>query len=171
MAAKGNKSNKPKGRKPPNSGQFAPLQEYDPERYKAVLDGLKKGEGIQAVAARNNTAASTVQRIKHDHAEELGKWKQRVSTRLGQAIEAIGNSLADDPDQIPSGQKAVTLGILVDKKAGLDGDNVTHIVHHKGLTHSSLADRIRSMKQARETPETIDVEDDNQRPGIEGTGL
>ena len=94
-----------------------------------------------------------------------------MSTRLGQAIEAIGDSLADDPDQIPSGQKAVTLGILVDKKAGLDGDNVTHIVHHKGLTHSSLEDRIRTMKQARETTETIEFKDDKQGPGTEGTGL
>ena len=130
-----------------------------------MLTGLKHGAGINAVAARNNTAASTVQRIKHDHAEELGQWKQRVSTRLGQAIEAIGDSLADDPDQIPSGQKAVTLGILVDKKAGLDGDNVTHIVHHKGLTHSSLADRIRSLKEAKDVTQVIEVEGDGPDQG------
>ncbi len=160
LAAKEDKKKKLKRRTPPNTGQFAPLQEYDPERYKAVLDGLKKGEGIQAVAARNKTSATTVQRIKHDNAEELGKWKQRVSTKLGQAIEAIGNDLADNPDQIPAGQKAVTLGILVDKKAGLDGDNVTHIVHHKGLTHSSLADRIRSLKEAKDAQQVIDVQGD-----------
>lgn len=153
-----------KRRTPPNNGQFARLKEYDPDRHQAVLEGLKSGEGINAVAARTKTSHTAVQRIKHDHAEELGQWKQRVSTKLGQAIEAIGNSLADDPDQIPSGQKAVTLGILVDKKAGLDGDNVTHIVHHKGLTHSSLADKIRLMKEARMTEvgcaQVIDTEPD-----------
>jgi len=162
LASKGKKTEKVKRRTPTNSGQFAPLKEYDPSRHKAVLDGLKKGEGIHAVAARTKTSHGTVQRIKHSHADELGQWKQRVSTKLGQAIEAIGDSLADDPDQIPSGQKAVTLGILVDKKAGLDGDNVTHIVHHKGLTHTSLADQIRSLKEAKpgeeDSTQVIDLE-------------
>jgi hypothetical protein len=37
----------------------------------------------------------------------------------------------------------------LDKKAALDGDNISHVVHHKGLSHTEMADRLAEMKSAK----------------------
>ena len=62
-----------------------------------------------------------------------------------------------ESDKLSIGQVPVSIAIAIDKKAALDNENVTHIVHHRGLTHSDLADKLSQMKQASRAGDVVDV--------------
>jgi hypothetical protein len=52
-------------------------------------------------------------------------------------------------DKLSVGQIPVAIAIALDKKAALDGDNISHVVHHKGLSHTEMADKLAEMKSAK----------------------
>ncbi len=120
----------------------------NPERYQEILSLRKEGKSYNEITAITGAAPNTISRICYENAEELGKWKKRVSNKLGEAIDLLSDRLVSEGDKLSVGQIPVAIAIAIDKKAGLDGDNISHIVHHKGLSHSELSDKLAAMKRA-----------------------
>lgn len=120
----------------------------NPERYQEILSLRKEGKSYNEITAITGAAPNTISRICYENAEELGKWKKRVSSKLGEAIDLLSDRLVSEGDKLSVGQIPVAIAIALDKKAGLDGDNISHVVHHKGLSHSELSDKLAAMKRA-----------------------
>ena len=125
-----------------------------PERYQEILSLRKEGKSYNEITSITGAAPNTISRICYENAEELGKWKKRVSNKLGEAIDLLSDRLVSEGDKLSVGQIPVAIAIALDKKAALDGDNISHVVHHKGLSHSEMSDRLAEMKTAT----TVDVE-------------
>ena len=126
----------------------------NPERYQEILSLRKEGKSYNEITAITGAAPNTISRICYENAEELGKWKKRVSSKLGEAIDLLSDRLVSEGDKLSVGQIPVAIAIALDKKAGLDGDNISHVVHHKGLSHSEISDKLAAMKRA----DAVDLE-------------
>ncbi len=137
-------------------------KKYDPEKYELILSMRKEGKSYNEITSVTGASPNTISRICYENAEELGKWKKRVSSKLGEAIDLLSDRLITEADKLSIGQVPVSIAIAADKKAMLDNENVTHVVHHKGLTHSELGDKLEQMKRAKQEPQVIDVEEDKQ---------
>ena len=135
----------------PDSNSYKNKQ---PEKYQEILSLRKEGKSYNEITAITGAAPNTISRICYENAEELGKWKKRVSNKLGEAIDLLSDRLVSEGDKLSVGQIPVAIAIALDKKAALDGDNISHVVHHKGLSHSEMADKLAEMK----TAVTVDVE-------------
>lgn len=127
----------------------------DPEKYDLILSLRKEGKSYNEITSVTGASPNTISRICYENQEELGKWKKRVSSKLGEAIDLLSDRLITEADKLAISQVPVSIAIAIDKKAGIDGDNISHVVHHKGLTHSELSDKLAAMKKA----EPIDVEE------------
>jgi len=132
-------------------------KDKQPDRYREILELRKEGKSYNEITSLTGAAPNTISRICHENAEELGKWKKRVSNKLGEAIDLLSDRLVTESDKLSIGQVPVSIAIAIDKKAALDNENVTHIVHHRGLTHSDLADKLSQMKQASRAGDVVDV--------------
>jgi len=120
-----------------------------PDKYQEILSLRKEGKSYNEITAITGAAPNTISRICYENAEELGKWKKRVSNKLGEAIDLLSDRLVTEGDKLSVGQIPVAIAIALDKKAALDGDNISHVVHHKGLSHTEMADRLAEMKSAK----------------------
>lgn len=139
----------------------------DPEKYNLILQLRKEGKSYNQITAETGAATNTIARICAENAEELGKWKRRVSTKLGEAIDLLSERLVKEADDVSLSQIPVSIAIALDKKAALDGENITHVVHHKGLTHSDLGDKLDKMRQANVI--NVDNQSSENGPNIEQT--
>ena len=120
-----------------------------PEKYQEILSLRKEGKSYNEITSITGAAPNTISRICYENAEELGKWKKRVSNKLGEAIDLLSDRLVSEGGNLSVGQIPVAIAIALDKKAALDGDNISHVVHHKGLSHTEMADRLAEMKSAK----------------------
>ena len=126
----------------------------DRKKYDSIVQGLKDGRGMVKLASELQVAPSTVQLIREDHKDELPNWKRRTVKALGEAGEAIAQSLVEGHENIPWSQKALSLGIILTKKSELEGSMPQQkVIHEHRLTHSSLVDKFKEMK--RVTDETV----------------
>jgi len=139
-------------------------KQFQPERYNEILDLRKQGKSYNEITALTGAAPNTISRICHENAEELGKWKKRISNKLGEAIDLLSDRLITEGDKLAVGQIPVALAIAVDKKASLDGEAVSHVVHHKALTAESLEEKLKSLRSAnapqKDGTQVIDVQSD-----------
>ena len=127
----------------------------DPKKYKDIVKGLKEGRGMVQLASELSVAPSTVQLIREDHKTELPNWKRRTVKALSEAAEGIAQSLVEGHENIPWQSKALSLGIILSKKSELEGSMPQQkVIHEHRLTHSSLVDKFKEMKQV------IDVDTD-----------
>ena len=120
-----------------------------PDKYQEILSLRKEGKSYNEITAITGAAPSAISRICYENAEELGKWKKRVSNKHGEAIDLLSDRLVSEGGNLSVGQIPVAIAIAIDKKAGLDGDNISHVVHHKGLSHTEMADKLAEMKSAK----------------------
>lgn len=127
----------------------------DPDKYHEIVSGLKKGKGLVQLASIHNVAPATVQKIREDNAEVIPSWKRRTVQALSEAAEGIAQSLAEGHENIPWQSKALSCGILLSKCQELTGTMPQKtVVHEHKLTHASLVDKFKEMKQV------IDVDGD-----------
>ena len=74
-------------------------------------------------------------------------WKRRTAKALGDAGVALAESIALGHEKIPWNQKAVSLGILLSKKAELEGrSDALRVVHTRIVSHGELLKRFSKFK-------------------------
>ena len=144
----------------PNPKKKSPkhLINRDPAKYKAIVQGLKRGKGLIQLASEYGIAQATVQKIREDHKDELPNWKRRTVAALSEASEGLAQSLVEGHKNIPWQSKALSLGIILSKIQELTNTMPTNkVTHEHTITHQSLLGSFKDMKKASEV---IDVEVD-----------
>lgn len=134
----------------------------------AILADLAEGCSQRSIAEKFKVSRHTVSGILQ-RAEQSGKiapFKQRVSAKLGQiaeeATEAYLEAIRErkiQPAQIPVG-----VGIMLDKKAALDGEASEIIEHRHTIDVDGWREKFKSAREKiqgsiqPETPDAITVE-------------
>ena len=131
----------------------------EPAKYKAVVDGLKRGKGLVQLASEHGIAPATVQKIREDHKDEVPNWKRRTVQALSEAAEGIAQSLVEGHENIPWQSKALSCGILLSKVQELTNTLPQKtVLHEHQITHNSLVDSFRSMKRATQAADAQEVD-------------
>ena len=119
----------------------------EPAKYNKVLDALKEGKGVIEIAVEQGLSKTTVQSIRERNRDILPNWKRRTAKALGDAGVALAESLVIGHENIPWSQKALSLGILLSKKAELEGSiNEMKVIHEHSITHGELLDRFSKLR-------------------------
>jgi hypothetical protein len=119
----------------------------DPAKYTQVIQSLKEGRGVIEIAVEQGLSKSTVQTIRERHRDILPCWKRRTAKALGDAGVALAESIAVGHEKIPWNKKALSLGILLSKKAELEGwGDEFRIVHTRIVSHGELVKRFSKIK-------------------------
>ena len=118
----------------------------EPAKYSQVIQSLKEGRGVIEIAVEQGISKSTVQTIRERSRNILPCWKRRTAKALGDAGVALAESIAVGHEKIPWSQKALSLGILLSKKAELEGrDDELRVVHTRILSHGDLMKRFSNL--------------------------
>ena len=121
----------------------------DPAKYSQVVQSLKDGMGVIEIAVEQGLSKSTVQTIREKNRDILPCWKRRTAKALGDAGVALAESIASGHEKIPWNQKALSLGILLSKKAELEGrGDVLRVVHTHSVSHGELVRRFSELRSA-----------------------
>ena len=119
----------------------------EPSKYRRVVESLKEGKGVIEIAVEQGLSKTTVQSIRERNRDILPSWKRRTAKALGDAGVALAESIAAGHENIPWAQKALSLGILLSKKAELEGRlPEVKVTHHHKLTHEVLINRFSELR-------------------------
>ena len=114
-----------------------------------MVQSLKEGKGVIQIAVEQGLSKSTVQTIREKNRDILPSWKRRTAKALGDA-GALAESIALGHEKIPWTQKALSLGILLTKKAELEGKpDEAKIVHTRIVSHAELVRRFSDLSNPR----------------------
>src|SRR5574343_524574 len=122
----------------------------DPERAHRIAAMFAAGRGVRHVAAAEGIGHETARACRRalEASGTLGPIKKRLSTRIGEiVVDALDSYheglLAGEvrADQIPVG-----VGILLDKKAALDGEAAT-VIEHRSVRAEVSIDDLRRLKR------------------------
>tara|TARA_B100001964_G_C13793343_1_gene405477 strand:+ start:42 stop:518 length:477 start_codon:yes stop_codon:yes gene_type:complete len=118
----------------------------EPSKYRRVVESLKEGKGVIEIAVEQGLSKTTVQSIRERNKDILPSWKRRTAKALGDAGVALAESIAHGHENIPWAQKALSLGILLTKKAELEGQlPEIKVMHQHSITHEGLIKRFSEL--------------------------
>ena len=115
---------------------------------------MLSGRSVPKRARRNSIAVErgcqvTVQTIREEQGI-LPCWKMRTAKALGDAGVALAESIASGHEKIPWNQKALSLGILLSKKAELEcSSDVLRVVHTRIVSHGELVRRFSDLSNPK----------------------
>lgn len=130
----------------------------DRKLYQAIVRCLAEGVGIRATARAFGVATETVAGIRDREPALFAREKKELSQRMGHFVRMGVERLIEEVDQIPIGQLSVSVGVISDKKALLDGDPTVRVEERieVALSPGDLRAMLENMKRAQ--PPVIDVE-------------
>lgn len=142
----------------------------DQARYRGIVRCLSEGLGIRQTARAFHVSTHTVQAIRDREGLAIATEKKELSHLMGRFVRLSVERLIEELDAIPIGQLSVSVGIIQDKKALLDGDP-TSIIDHRSADESVVSeDQVRDyldrMKRAAvAVPGVLDVPSDLSSDG------
>jgi hypothetical protein len=124
-----------------------------PEKRKAIVEGIKSHTSIQELAKQTKSSPHTVMVVRD---QELPDWRKVQSKNLerfsGNVIQSL---LAMTPEQLNEtglSERCVALGIVMDKKAMLDGEPTAIVEHRHTVDVHALRDSLDSHDVIDVTP-------------------
>lgn len=142
----------------------------DRKKYMAIVRCLAEGIGIRQTARAFGVSSMTVMAIRDREGLAIGTEKKELSAKMAQFVRLGVERLIEEVENIPIGQLSVSVGIIQDKKALLDGDP-TAIIDHRSADEATVsADQVRDyldrMKRAAvAVPGVLDVPSDLSSDG------
>ncbi|MDD2766005.1 MAG: hypothetical protein PHE83_18740 [Opitutaceae bacterium] len=129
------------------------------ERYMAIVRCLAEGIGIRATARAFKVSPHTIFAIRDREAAAIATEKQELSRLMGRFVRMGVERLNEELDDIPIGQLSVSLGIVSDKKALLDGDPTVRVEERieVALSPADLRGMLERIKRADPAGQVIDV--------------
>ncbi len=124
-----------------------------PEDYKLCVSFLAAGLGLLHIARLLKVHHMTVAAVRDREGDAIDIQKERIRKNLRLAVGIGSERLPEIMARLPDGQVPLSMAILLDKLAQLDGEptqriEVTHKAH---LTHEQLAAQLTAF------PDAIDV--------------
>ena len=154
---------KPQFRKP----ERGPGSSLSQEKYDQVCSDLIEGKSLISIGVEHSLAKSTVQTIKETIKDHIPDWKQRTSTKLGEIITEMAESLHQDlrEGRLSPDKKSISIGILSDKKRDLDGEK-TVIEHRRVDSEEDFRRRMDDYLASLPSAQTIDLADKPKNTSI-----
>lgn len=125
-----------------------------PEKRKAIIDLVKAGTPTTQVAKLTHSAPATVEVVRN---KELPEWRTEQSGKLKRYVHNITQSLVEmTPEEllkVSVYERTVSLGIVLDKIALLDGEPSLIVEHRHTVDLGTLA--IDSTEEINVTPVQI----------------
>lgn len=113
-----------------------------PEKRQAIMEHLNSGTGILTTASLVHASPNTVAAVRDQQPE----WRQEQSSNLKQFTRMITRDmLTMSPEElrlVPLKDKAITLGVVMDKIALLDGEPTSIVEHRHSVDLSTLTDSL-----------------------------
>lgn len=137
------------------------------EKYDQVCSDLIEGKSLISIGVEHSLAKSTVQTIKETIKDHIPDWKQRTSTKLGEIITEMAESLHQDlrEGRLSPDKKSISIGILSDKKRDLDGER-TVIEHRRVDSEEDFRRRMDDYLASLPSAQTIDLADKPKNTSI-----
>lgn len=98
------------------------LRASQPVRYRAVVEMLASGMSYRAIERETGVVFRTLKAIQRLEGEEIAAQKQSLAQKLTDAAERGADSLIEDIERLPGKDRAIALGILIDKARDLRGE-------------------------------------------------
>lgn len=154
---------RPQFRKP----ERGPGSSLSQEKYDQVCSDLIEGKSLISIGVEHSLAKSTVQTIKETIKDHIPDWKQRTSTKLGEIITEMAESLHQDlrEGRLSPDKKSISIGILSDKKRDLDGEK-TVIEHRRVDSEQDFRRRMDDYLASLPSAQTIDLADKPKNTSI-----
>ena len=153
---------KAKGRRLPRSHDAAHrtgerILEKRPETHAAVIEGLKKGDGIYQIARREKVKAHTVAAIRDNNPDKIteSEWREQVKNKLRNVVTKTADRMVEEIDLIPIGVLHIVNAVAIDQINKLDNKPVAIIRHESAQSHEQLRERLDALEA--EVIEAIDV--------------
>lgn len=130
----------------------------DRERYEGIVRALAEGLGTRAIARAFRVSPHVVSAIRSREAQLVATEKKEVSRKMGDFVRMGVERLVEEIDTIPIGQLSVSVGIIADKKALLDGDPTMRV--ESGLSRSAVTveELRRVLAEVRERQKAVVVD-------------
>lgn len=122
----------------PSTGEKVPE-----EIKKSVLEALRSGTGMVAVANEHGLSTHTVAAIR-DKAEEndpsfnLAAWKKSTAATLSRFVSKGATKLEEQVEQIPLASLPIAIAIAIDKIQALHDQPQTVVEHRLRVDHQSV---------------------------------
>ena len=122
----------------PSTGEKVPE-----EIKKSVLEALRSGTGMVAVANEHGLSTHTVAAIR-DEAEEndpsfnLAAWKKSTAATLSRFVSKGATKLEEQVEQIPLASLPIAIAIAIDKIQALHDQPQTVVEHRLRVDHQSV---------------------------------
>lgn len=134
-----------------------------PEKRTAIVQAVLDNKPISQIVSETHSSPATVQVVRD---QELPNWKQEQSNGLKSYVRNLTSSLLKmTPEQLSEysiSERSVSLGIVIDKIAQLDGEP-SHIVEHRhSVDTSSLRTSLEVIEEIAVAPLSSTVEDEPQ---------
>lgn len=142
------------------------IRSRSPRLYRAIVALSGADYSLREVSQLLGVSKNTVSAVIESEPDAVGTLKQRTAKTLRRAAHQLAERILDRTDDIPIGQAAVTLGIVIDKAQLLDGEATAIIESRPSARHSDWEDTLREVETLkRAAGRVIDV-DDNPAPEI-----
>lgn len=146
------------GKVPERTGKIL-LKDW--ERCERVVDRILRGESQRDIAEAEKISRNSL-RVIVENLTARGKLeplKKRLSRRLGHIAEALSEDLLRDAESgaLPANVKPIALGIVLDKKALLDGEPSQIVEVRRELSVEAL-EKVYLEAAKRAEARTIDIE-------------
>lgn len=147
----------------------------DPERYRDCIALLAEGLGLIRIGKLLHISPNTVRAVRDREPAGIDIVKQQISKRLHHAVHQCMDAVLDDLDdderrnKMSTRDKAVTVGILVDKAQLLSGgatSRVEFVAQDPG--HQDFNDYIDSLRNVGDTDLGGDVWGQKEGSGLPG---
>lgn len=112
-----------------------------PDDYAECVKLIGQGVAIERIKRLLHIHHETARAVAEREKLTVGELKEQTKRGLGEAIALAGAQAADEISRLRGLPKFIALGIMIDKKAQLDGEPITvnvNVTHHKGTDWSKV---------------------------------
>lgn len=137
------------------------IRSRSPRLYRAIVALSGADYSLREVSQLLGVSKNTVSSVIESEPDAVGTLKQRTAKTLRRAAHQLAERILDRTDDIPIGQAAVTLGIVIDKAQLLDGEATAIIESRPSARHSdweATLHEVETLKQA--AGRVIDADED-----------
>ncbi len=128
-----------------------------PEDYRLCVSFIAANLGLLQIARLLKVHHRTVAAVRDHEGVAIDIEKERIRKNIRLAVGIAAERLPDILAKLPDGQVPLSIAILIDKLAQLDGEPTQRVeITHKGhLTHEAVRANIESFPDAIDVPSTM----------------
>jgi len=147
------------------------IRSRSPRLYRAIVALTGADYSLREVSQLLGVSKNTVSSVIESEPDAVGTLKQRTAKTLRRAAHRLAERILDRTEDIPIGQAAVTLGIVIDKAQLLDGEATAIIESRPSARHADWEETLIEVQALKQAAGRV-IEADTETTGLtSGAGL